>query len=298
MSFEDMPELPPLRLPGAPEYAQRVLAASRAVASQRRVVMDQTYGSDYWQKLDLYLPDAPAFGTDGLPVLLYFHGGAWSNGFKEWMGFLAPCLLDAPMLFVAASYRRAPQVQMPAIVDDCFAALAWVRQRIGRFGGDPERIFVGGHSAGGHLASLLALRPWLGGAHGLPEDVVKGCFPSDAPLDLAHLDAPQAPAEQQLAGILGPELAAWSPLHCLERHPGPLPPFHLVWGEHDLPRVCTSSARFVDALSRRGARVSHRVLAGLDHFTAHEATAALDGDWARAVKQIASHTSTKDTRTP
>ena len=156
MSFDDMPEMPPMFLPGAAEYADRILAQSKKVAAEYPTVMDVAYGDDYWQKVDFYLPHD--VGGGGLPVLCYIHGGAFRNGFKEWMGFIAPPFLALPAIYVSFSYRLVPNVTQPRVVDDCFDALKLVYDRVADYGGDPNRIFVAGHSAGANLAATLALR--------------------------------------------------------------------------------------------------------------------------------------------
>jgi len=281
MPFDALPPLPPLLHPGAAEYAERTLARSREAAQRHGALLDQAYGRDPRQRLDLYLPAAAP--ARGLPVLLYFHGGAWMNGRKEWMGFLAPALLDLPLLLVAATYRIAPQVRLPAIVQDCVDGLAWTLDNAARFGGDPGRVLVGGHSAGGHLAALLALRPELLAARGLPAGAVRACLPTSAPLDLSHLQAPQTPADAQVRAALGDEPAPWSPLRFAD---AAAVPFHLAWGEHDFPRIRAQNEAFAAALRARGCPVSHEVLPGLDHFTAHEATAAPGSCWVQAVRRL------------
>ncbi|MGH6797642.1 MAG: alpha/beta hydrolase, partial [Roseiarcus sp.] len=148
MSFDDLPALPPLLHPDAPAYARRIMAGTRAAQARLPVAIDQAYGSDYWQKLDIYRPAAPSPGT--LPVLCFLHGGAWVNGCKEWLGFMAPVLTDLPAIFVAVSYRHAPEAKFPSQLDDTLDAVRWVHRNVERHGGDPRKIHLGGHSSGGH----------------------------------------------------------------------------------------------------------------------------------------------------
>lgn len=282
MALDDLPALPPLLHPGAADYARRALAAAADVMGRCRVLADQPYGGDYWQKVDAYLPAAP---RGPLPVLLYFHGGAWMNGYKEWMGYLAPPVLAMPAVFVCASYRLAPSVRMGQIVDDCVAALSWVHRHCAALGGDPGRIAVGGHSAGGHLAAVLALRPDLCRDAGLPGDVIKACLPSSAPLDLDFLQRPATEADRRMQAALGGDLDDWSPA----RHAaGNTVPFHVAWGEHDFPRTREQNRAFVRVLAAQpGARVSWQELPG-DHFTSHEACADPASEWPRAAGRLLS----------
>ena len=140
-----------------------------------RNVIDVAYGDDYFQRLDLFLPDNE--NLTELPVLVFMHGGAWRNGFKEWMGFMAPPIISLPAIFVSVSYRLAPSVKFPEPLEDTCDAVAWVFRNIRRYGGDPERIFIGGHSAGGHLAAMAALRCDHFTQRCLPANLIKACFP-------------------------------------------------------------------------------------------------------------------------
>ncbi|MDA1311554.1 MAG: alpha/beta hydrolase, partial [Proteobacteria bacterium] len=177
-----MPDRGELMLPGAQEYSDGCIARSRPVVEQSRCVIDVPYGNDFYHKLDIFLPEDKTLS--GLPVLLFFHGGAWRHGFKEWLGFMAPVLTDLPAIFVSANYRLAPEAKHPQPFDDCVDALAWLFHNIAGYGGSPERLFVGGHSAGGHLAALVGLKRSAWAARNLPDNVVKACFPLSGPVNL------------------------------------------------------------------------------------------------------------------
>ena len=123
MAFENLPHQPQMGAE-AEAYAAEILARSRVVAMSSRVLLDMSYGDDDWQRIDIYLPAQD--GLRDLPVLLFLHGGGWSNGYKEWMGFMAPCFTDLPAIFVSVGYRMLPDVRFPAPLDDTVAALAWV----------------------------------------------------------------------------------------------------------------------------------------------------------------------------
>jgi arylformamidase len=99
------------------------------------------------------LPNRP------LPVLVYIHGGGWTHGAKEWMTFMAPALTRYPAILVVPSYGLAPAHTHPEPVVDCLRALVCTRQKAAEFGGDPDRLFVGGHSVGGHISAMIALGP-------------------------------------------------------------------------------------------------------------------------------------------
>ena len=147
--------------------------------------MDQPYGSDYWQKVDVFCPKArPA---QPLPVLVFAHGGAWTHGYKEWMGLMAPVFTATPAVFVSVSYRLAPQHRHPTSLLDCIAALAWVHRNVAGFGGDPDRISVGGHSAGGHLAGMLSACLWPKLGADLPAGLLHGALSLSGLFDMEPL---------------------------------------------------------------------------------------------------------------
>ena len=283
MSFDDMPKLPPPLLPEAAAYAARVLERSKQVQAESRTVIDVPYGDDYWQKVDFYLPDEDAGG--GLPVLCFIHGGAWRHGYKEWMGFMAPPVIRHPAVFVSVSYRLAPDTKFPDIAEDCFDALALVHRTVVQFGGDADRIFIGGHSAGAHLAALVTLRRDRARARGLPDDVIKACFPVSGLYDLG--------ANAEIAGgvleIVRPlmfddpdDSEAASPLNFVA---GNTTPFFVTYGSDDLPEVLTSSERFIDLLAGQPGPVESHIWSGYNHFDASEGLADDENVWVQKLTQ-------------
>jgi arylformamidase len=282
MSFEDLPPLPQLLLPGAKEYAERISTASRRVMAATRCVLDVPYGTkDYWQKLDLYLPDAA--GGSNLPVFCFLHGGAWLNGCKEWMGFMAPTILGLPAIFVSASYRHAPAARFPAQLEDCCTLIAWLHHNVAHYGGAPGNIHFGGHSAGGHLAALTTLRPDELQKHGAPADAIKACYPVSGIFDLcegrAHSWRMRRPIEQFLA-----EAAQAPEASPIEHVTGSGTPFFVTWGTDDLPDLAVQGHAFVAALEAQGTPTQHQKFAGYDHWMMSECAADADYPWTRTVR--------------
>ena len=118
------------------------------------IVADIEYDPATGQKLDLYIPAERADGVSS-PVVVFFYGGSWQRGRKGDYGFLGTALAERGYLVVVADYRKFPSVRFPAFVEDGAAAVAWVMARIAEHGGDPERVFLSGHSAGAHIAAML-----------------------------------------------------------------------------------------------------------------------------------------------
>lgn len=108
-------------------------------------------------KLDVYYPK----GTKGYATVVWFHGGGLTGGERYF-----PNLKDQGIALVAVSYRLAPKAQAPSFIEDSAASVAWALKNIERYGGDPKKVFVAGHSAGAYLASMIAMDPkWLSAQH-------------------------------------------------------------------------------------------------------------------------------------
>ena len=136
---------------------------------------DIAYGDEQRQKLDVYVPKDKA---DQAPVVVYFYGGRWEEGSKEQYKFLAQAMTSRGYIAVVADYRLYPQVKFPTFVEDGAQAVAWARTHASEYGGDPGKLVVMGHSAGAHIAAMLAMngeylqavggsRAWLAGMVGL-----------------------------------------------------------------------------------------------------------------------------------
>ncbi|MER8828561.1 alpha/beta hydrolase [Mesorhizobium sp. M0938] len=135
-----------------------LLPASASAASPRRSPSPQTF--DYGPaKLDIYSRD----GASGLPVVFFIHGGAWRAGDRANVNVKPGFLLDNGFCFVSIDYRMLPKADVATQADDVEQAYRYVRANIARYGGDPNRIAVMGHSAGCHLAALTGLRGGLPG---------------------------------------------------------------------------------------------------------------------------------------
>jgi len=154
-----------------------------------REVKDLPYAdesdTDPKHKLDLYIPrDAKK-----APVLMWIHGGAWSIGDRSWYAEHGRRFAEEGILFAAISYRLSPKVKHPAHIEDCARAFAWLHANVARYGGDPDRLFVSGQSAGGHLSALLATDPsWLR-ALKVPDGSIQGAIPMSGIYSIPALPA-------------------------------------------------------------------------------------------------------------
>lgn len=129
------------------------------------------------QILDIYSPAEPT--EEALPVIFWIHGGGWQAGDKSDVALKPKVLTDRGFVFVSTNYRLLPDVAMDELTRDISRAIVWVHRNIAEYGGDPDRIIVGGHSAGAQLAALICTDDRLLEAKGVPFDVLKGCVPVD-----------------------------------------------------------------------------------------------------------------------
>jgi acetyl esterase/lipase len=127
------------------------------------------------QVLDIY---APA-NAKSLPVVFWIHGGGWQVGDKSDVNLKPQAFMDRGFVFVSTNYRLLPNVDMGTLTRDVAKSCGWVHQHIAEYGGDPNRIFVMGHSAGAQLAALLCTDERYLKAEGVPLSVLKGCVPVD-----------------------------------------------------------------------------------------------------------------------
>jgi len=286
MAFDNLGEQPSLFPPEAEAYARRAIELSRQRAAKCEVAFDVPYAGDDERKLDIYRPRSEAAGP--LPVLVFAHGGGWTHGFKEWMGLLAPPITAIPAIFVSVSYRLAPEHRFPAQAEDCAAAIAWVSRNIARFGGDPARISVGGHSAGGHLYALVTVRHDLLRAAGLQPSVIKACFPVSARFNLVFANPEPGTSEYRINTLLLASPAdanAASPLHYVKSN---VVPFYLAYGTRDFPNIIRSNEEMFEALRAQGGKVERLMLSNHDHFDTALETGNLDHPWITMVREALS----------
>lgn len=244
------------------------------------------YGAECWRRGDGVEGEEFAFGADPYQrlivsrspkpdgrVLLFWHGGGWTSGYKEWMSFMAPAFTAAGVTFVSAGYRLAPGHVFPVGLNDCAAAVKWVGEHIDAHGGDPGRVFIGGHSAGGHYAALLAASARETARHGLPRGIFRGCLPLSGVFDFGPASGLGARPR-----FLGPDPAndrIASPI----RHIDDPSPFLVAYGSNDFPHLVPQARAFVAALRDAGGEVDELRLPDRTHFTASFAGGEADGPW-------------------
>ena len=129
-------------------------AAINSTDSPRNVAIHRNLEFDGPNRLDLDVY-APA-NASGAPVVVFFYGGSWESGKRKWYSYVGKTLADNGIVVFIPDYRKYPDVQFPEFIDDAAKAMRWARDHATEFGGDPSRLYVMGHSAGGQIAALIA----------------------------------------------------------------------------------------------------------------------------------------------
>ncbi|WP_303309891.1 alpha/beta hydrolase [Hymenobacter sp. BT730] len=218
------------------------------------------------QQLDVYSPrkkpEAPR------PVVLFIHGGNWNSGSKSQYGFIGRELARQGMVAVIVDYRLSPQVQVPAMAADCARAVQWAVAHIAEYGGDPNRIFLMGHSAGGGLAALLATDNTLFTRLGLPANPVRGAVLDDpAGLDMYdYLQKMQYPGDRQYLTPFGKDPVVWRQVSAMHHVTAGSPPFMLFVGGHTYPSIRHSSEAFRQRLQALGKAPGYTLQPGKNHI--------------------------------
>jgi acetyl esterase/lipase len=145
------------------------------------------YGDDPRQKLDVYVPRHP---LKGAPVVVFFYGGSWNSGNRGDYTFVGEALASRGIVAVLADYRLYPQVRYPLFLEDGARAVAWTKEHISEYSGNPQRLYLMGHSSGAYNASMLALDTNLLGAVGMSPKDLSGWIGLAGPYDFLPIENP------------------------------------------------------------------------------------------------------------
>jgi acetyl esterase/lipase len=162
-----------------------ILAAVGGSAVEPVVVKDVAYSAaaDRLRSLDVYSPRE----GEGCPVVVWIHGGGWTKGDKSGLSDKPAAFVGRGYVLVSINYRMLPDVSLGEMMSDVASALRWVRDSISKHRGDPDRLFVMGHSAGAHLAALICTDGRYLTAAGVPLKALRGCIP----IDVSAYDIPK-----------------------------------------------------------------------------------------------------------
>ena len=209
---------------------------------------DVAFGDQPRQKLDVYRPKKAA---PGAKVIIFFYGGSWRSGHKADYRFVADALTSRGFMVVLPDYRLYPEVIFPAFVEDGAASVRWVHDHIAKFGGDPNQLYLMGHSAGAHLAAMLTLDARFLKAVGLDRNAIRATAGLSGPYDFV-------PTESNRAVFgLRPDDATQTiqPIHYVD---GQAPPMLLLQGLKDKTVEPGNAFRLAARIREAGGKVDCR----------------------------------------
>jgi acetyl esterase/lipase len=230
-----------------------------AVAPRENVTVtrDIAYADGARRSLDIYAPRETAAPA---PVVVFFYGGGWETGSKAMYRFVGATLAARGVMTVIPDYRLYPQVRFPAFMKDAASAMAWTHSNAARFGGDPNRLFLMGHSAGGQIAALLALDGSYLQAEGMSAGEVCGVIGLAGPYDFLPL------ASDTLKAIFGSE-AERSRSQPIKYVSPQAPPMLLLAGKDDDTVDPGNTLRLAARLRNVGRPVDEALYPGVGHKT-------------------------------
>jgi acetyl esterase/lipase len=237
------------------QYVAGWAARSDALRKAPGGRLDLRYGDGARQRLDVF-----ACGTPGAPTLVYIHGGYWQMNDKEPCAFLGEGLLPAGFNLALVEYTLAPAARLDQIVAEVRAAVAWVIEHAKELGGDPGRVFVAGHSAGGHLTAMAMDDPRVAGGV-----AISGIYDLE-PIRLNYLN--------EKLGLDAAEAERNSPIRHLPSRAAPLV---VTVGLAELPELIRQSEEYAAAWQRRGLPGRYLPLPGHEHFSILEELARPGG---------------------
>ena len=239
------------------------LSMSLAVANAPSVFGDYEvernvgYGPDPAHLLDIYRPSKNLPATSSRPIVVFWHGGGWVSGSKSQYRFVAEALVSRGYVAVLPAYRLHPRGKFPGFVQDAAQAVTWVHRHAAELGGDSGRVFLMGHSAGAHIASLLTFDEHYLQAAGGSSAWIRGFIGLSGPYDFLPI------REDYVKAVFGPadEQAAQT----VNFVDGNEPPALLLHGQDDHTVWSSNSKSLALFIRSHGGRVQEHYYAGVTH---------------------------------
>jgi len=205
--------------------------------------------------LDVYTPTGDV--KKSRPVLVFLYGGGYSDGQKESYRFVAESFTKEGYVVVIPDYRKYPKVKFPCFVFDGAQAIAWTYKNIGQYGGDKDRIFVEGHSAGAHIGALVAANPIYLKTFDVDRSIIRGFAGLAGPYDFT-------PEEEKYKIIFGPP-DNYPNMQVTTFIDGKQPPMLLLHGADDRLVYQSNLDKLAARIHEKGGSVETKIYPGLDH---------------------------------
>jgi acetyl esterase/lipase len=219
------------------------------------ITRDVAYAAGDRRVLDVYRQT----GATGRPVIVFFYGGSWREGSKAIYPFLAATLARRGNVVVVPDYRLYPEVRFPAFLADCAQAVAWTMRHAAEFGGDPDRVFLMGHSAGAYNAAMLGLDPAYLAAAGADRARLAGIIGLAGPYDFLPITGEDI--KPVFATAEDPQLT--QPITYVDGH---APPMLLLTGEADTEVLPKNTRALAARIRAAGGQAETRFYPGLGHI--------------------------------
>ena len=256
-----------------PQLTERNVQKSKAAVARLGPPRRLAYGSTDVEKLDLYVTKKPR-----APINVFIHGGAWRTDSAASYAYQSEMFVDAGAHFIALDFNNVLETNgnLMTLAEQVRRGVAWVYRNAARFGGDPDRLYVTGHSSGGHLAAVVLTTDWQTD-FGLPRDTVKGGLCASGMYDLYPVSLS---ARSSYVRFTPDVIEALSPRRHLDRLTAPVIIAH---GTLETPEFQRQNREFAAEVTAAGKTAEFIVLNGYNHFEVSESLGNPYGVLGRAV---------------